>query len=116
VVLPTSVLSLKLVEQILVSPRLRYKGVLMMLGRPNPQLQLSPEERETLERWVRRPSSRLTTQLNAGGLVGGAVSVACTITVAGQRGAPNWRSTDRSAADRIAGPVRSGTVQTEQIT
>ena len=89
----------------------------MTLARPNPQLQLSLEERETLERWVRRPSSRLTAHLNAGGLVGGAASVACAITVAGQRGAPNWRSTDRSAADRIAGrgAIRDGANRTEHL-
>ena len=37
----------------------------MTLGRPIPSLQLSREERETLERWVRRPSSAQALSLRA---------------------------------------------------
>src|ERR1019366_915580 len=37
----------------------------MTLGRPIPPLQLSQEERETLERWVRRPSSVQALSLRA---------------------------------------------------
>src|SRR5713101_979550 len=37
----------------------------MALGRPIPPLQLSREERETLERWVRRPKSAQALALRA---------------------------------------------------
>src|ERR1039458_8934515 len=37
----------------------------MTLGRPIPPLQLGHEERETLERWVRRPSSAQALSLRA---------------------------------------------------
>ena len=37
----------------------------MTLGRPIPPLQLSRQERETLERWVRRPSSAQALSLRA---------------------------------------------------
>src|ERR1700681_2983933 len=37
----------------------------MALGRPIPLLQLSPQERETLERWVRRPQSAQALALRA---------------------------------------------------
>ena len=37
----------------------------MTLGRPIPPLLLSREERETLERWVRRPSSAQALSLRA---------------------------------------------------
>src|SRR5260370_35876014 len=37
----------------------------MTLGRPIPPLQLSREERETLERWVRRPTSAQAWSLRA---------------------------------------------------
>jgi hypothetical protein len=37
----------------------------MTLGRPIQPLQLSQEERETLERWVRRPTSAQALPLRA---------------------------------------------------
>src|SRR5437879_8575037 len=47
------------------------REVPMALGRPIPPLQLSREERETLERWVRRPKSAQALALRA------RVSLAC---------------------------------------
>ena len=55
----------------------------MALGRPIPPLQLSREKRETLERWVRRPSSARALCLRAG------IVLAC----AQGETTPGWRNT-----------------------
>ena len=57
----------------------------MRLGRPLPRLLLSTEERETLERWARRPSSEQELALRARVILACAAGKTNTQVSAGMR-------------------------------
>ncbi len=72
----------------------------MRLGRPIPELILSPEEQETLERWARRPGSAQALALRARVILACAAGKTNT-QVSAEPAVGKWRS--RSVARRLDG-------------